>query len=270
MSHGLSDLPGVYTIQRLRDRLRRKTAGLRRRPNFLIVGAQKGGTSSLYGLLSRHPQVAPATRKEVHFFDLNYDEGDSWYAAQFPVRLGRSRITGEASPYYLFHPHAPRRISRHLPSVRLIAMLRDPVDRAYSHYHHNRRKGREPLGFSEAIGREGERTAGELDRMLEDPGYTSFAHQHYTYLARGRYAEQLAAYLEHFSRARVLVVKSERFFSETGAVWKEVLDYLDLESCPLPERRAYNAGSYSSTMPTGVRERLERYFEPHNRRLAET
>ncbi len=148
-------------------------------PRFLIIGAQRSGTTSRYEYRLVHPRVAPAARKEIHCFDLRFDKGMDWYRAQFPDCAG-GLVTGEASPYYVFHPHVPERVRRHLPDVKLITLLRNPVDRAYSHYQHEVRLEREPLSFEEATEREGERLDGELDRMLEDESYYSLRHQHYS------------------------------------------------------------------------------------------
>src|SRR5687768_14227353 len=104
-----------------------------RLPDFLIIGAQKCVTTYLYRTLVEHPLVLPALRKEVHFFDNGYRRGLAWYRGYFPVRAGAD-ISGEASPYYFFHPHAPRRIKECVPGVKLILLLRHPVMRAYSHF----------------------------------------------------------------------------------------------------------------------------------------
>ena len=119
-------------------------------PDFLLLGAQKAGSTSLYVHLMQHPQIIGVARKELHFFDYKSALGSWWYRTNFPTKaemaqrsaaLGKPVLTGEASPYYLFHPHAARRIARLLPDVKLIALLRNPVDRAFSHYHHEVRGG---------------------------------------------------------------------------------------------------------------------------------
>src|SRR5262245_18320944 len=109
---------------------RKRTMG---NPHFIIIGAQRCGTTSLYNYLIRQLGVIPAAMKEVHFFDLNYQKGNEWYFSQFP-ELGRDQITGEASPYYIFHPRVPQRIKNLLPSIKLIVLLRNPTNRAFSHY----------------------------------------------------------------------------------------------------------------------------------------
>ena len=140
----------------------------RKLPDFLIVGVMKGGTTSLFRYLVRHPQVLPPFRKEIKYFDCNYINGQNWYQAHFPLKkkfVGGSKLTGEATPYYIFHPQAPMRIAEALPEAKIIILLRNPIDRAYSHYQHMVRVGREPLSFEEAIAAEPERLAGEAEKI---------------------------------------------------------------------------------------------------------
>lgn len=270
-------------VRRLRERagflqqstahtLRRMTSDLRAWPDFIILGAQKAGTTSLYRYLTLHPRVAAAHVKEVHYFDLNLARGPGWYRSNFPYRsaLGDGparRLTGEASPYYLFHPHCAARIRDALPEVALVALLRDPVARALSHYNHNLRNKRETRSFAQALEEEDGLLDGELRRMQTDPGYESSAVQHYSYKARGRYAEQLERYFEAFGRERVLVLRSEDLFADPQRAFELTLAHLGLEPMRLVEFEQRNKGRYRRDQdPTlaGLRE----YFEPHNARLA--
>src|SRR5581483_353597 len=168
------------------------TSRLRPLPEFLIIGAQRTGTTSLYKYLYEHPQFVSATLKTkgVHFFDMRYDKGMAWYRAHFPTsayraffraRHGCDLVTGEASPYYLFHPHVPYRLAQHMPDVKLIAMLRDPIERTYSMWQHELSRGFEHLDrFEDALDAEEKRLAGEIEKMNADPDYTSFSHQHHS------------------------------------------------------------------------------------------
>ena len=197
--------------------VRRATSPLRALPDFLIIGAQRAGSSSLFAYVCAHPSVAEPTHKEIHFFDNNWFRGLDWYRRYFPLRARMGgRITGEASPYYLFHPAAAGRVAETLPDVRLIAVLRDPVERAYSAYQLARRQGHETLEFEEALAREVERLAGEEERILADPRYASVAHRRFSYRTRGLYAEQLERWYERFPREQLLVVRSEDLFAEPG------------------------------------------------------
>ena len=169
-----------------------------------------------------------------------------WYASRFPTKLtawsvarrhGTELLTGEASPYYLFHPLVPHRVAEHLPRVKLIALLRDLVGRAYSHYQHEVARGFETLSFEEAIEAEPARLAGEAERLLAEPLYHSFAHQHHSYLARGRYHEQLERWRARFDDEQLLVLSSERFFAEPERTFRQVLDFLELPAfTPTPSR----------------------------------
>jgi hypothetical protein len=247
-------------------------------PDFIIIGTQKGGTSSLYEHLAQHPLVFPALKKEVHFFDSeNFAKGTNWYRGHFKLGLrgtfarrfaqGRA-ITGEASPYYLFYPHAPKRVAELLPKAKLVVMLRNPIDRALSHYYHQVRKGREPLSFEAAIEAEGERLKGEHERILQNDAYYSYPYWAYSYLARGIYADQLKLWFELFPREQLLFIKSEDFFTNPAACFKRTLHFLGLPEIDLQQYKKQNAGSYSS-MPADIRHELTRYFRPHNERLYE-
>jgi Sulfotransferase domain len=242
----------------------RATASVRPLPDFLILGAQKAGTTALYAYLRWHPQITGPSFKEVSFFDRHYARGERWYRAHMPVR--RSGIVGEASPSYLFHPSAPERVARMLPGARLIALLRNPVDRAFSHYQHEVALGRETLSFEEAIDREGERMRGELERMLADPGYFSYAWWNYTYLARGRYAEQLERWFEALPPERLLVVPTDDLRDAPRETYARVLEFLAAEGHDLGRYPRIFSREYDQMKPD-TRHRLAAYYEEPNRRL---
>lgn len=244
----------------------RATSALRPLPNFLIIGAQKAGTTALYSYLRRHPDVTGPSWKEVSFFDRHYRRGEAWYRGNFP--LVRRQHIGEASPSYLFHPLAPQRVAALLPDARLIAVLRDPVDRAFSHYQHEVALGREPLSFEEALEREEERTRGEVDRMVSDPAYFSHAWWDFTYLARGRYAEQLERWLASFPREQLLVVSSEELSERTGSTYARVLEFLGARPHELAFYPRIFSRGYEEMKP-GTRQMLRDYYADANRRLDE-
>ncbi|MFN2470720.1 MAG: sulfotransferase [Gaiellaceae bacterium] len=254
----------------------RSTASLRMLPDFLIIGTQRGGTTSLYKYLAEHPQVrAPLLGKGAHYFSTGFGEGERVYRAHFPLRLfsrfhvraeGRV-ITGEASPYYLFHPHVPRRVAEIVPRVRLVALLRDPVHRAYSHYWHEVERGFEPLTFEEAIEREQERLGLETERILADPTHESFKHRHYSYLARGLYADQLEGWKSVFPAEQMLVLSSEEFFADPETSFRRVLNFLELRPASRREYETFNPRDYPP-MDEATRRRLADYFAEPNARLS--
>jgi hypothetical protein len=234
-------------------------------PDFIIVGAQKGGTTSLYRLLTRHPLVERAATKEVHFFDDRFREGLGWYRSRFPapkIIRGGKTVTGEATPYYLFHPTVPGRIARTVPDALLIALLRNPVDRAFSHHNHETRLGIETLPFEEAIRAENIR--------MNEAKFGDFAHRHFSYLARGRYIEQLLRFRKPLDEGKMLVLSSEHFFRDPARVLGRVLRLMGLPGWKPPPRalEGRNVGG-GERMDPAMRRRLERHFEPHNRALYE-
>jgi hypothetical protein len=252
------------------------TASARPVPEVLILGAQKGGTTSLFSYLVRHPAVLAPFRKEVHYFDLNFRWGHRWYRAHFPTErerarrqaeLGREPLTLDASPYYLFHPRAPERAAAVTPGARLLVVLRDPVDRAYSHYHHELRAGREPLSFEEAIEAEEARLRGEEARLRVDHRYYSYNHHRYSYLTRGLYARQLRAWLARFPADRLHVVVSEDLFREPARTLAEVHAFLGVDEEPLREYVTFGVRGAYAPMAAETRSRLAAYFAPHNQEL---
>ena len=245
----------------------RATSAARPLPDFLILGAQKAGTSALYAYLRWHPGITGPAWKEVSYFDRHYRRGVHWYRGHFPLRSG-DRLAGEASPGYLVHPLAPERVQATVPDAKLIALLRDPIDRALSHYHHEVALGREPLTFEEAIEAEPERTRGEEERLVREPGYFSHAWWDYTYLARGRYAEQLERWLAVFPPGQLLVVASDELAAEPGETYARVLAFLGAPPHELGSYPRVYEQSYSEMRPD-TRRRLAEHFAQPNRRLYE-
>lgn len=246
------------------------TAGRRGTPAFIIIGAQKAGTTSLFKYLRLHPNVIPAHKKEVKFFDCNYSKGLDWYRSHFPYTgdIKDNEITGEASPHYIAHPLSPRRIAETLPQVKLIALLREPVARAYSHYQLNVRRKREELSFEEAIDQEAERTAGMLEKIKAGKNIPLYNFLHYSYLSKGLYADQLANWMEVFPFQQILILKSEDLFAHPEQVFLQVLAFLGLPAWEPGQYDRFNPGSYSEIRPE-VHARLKEFFKPHNQRLYE-
>jgi hypothetical protein len=261
-------------------RLGSATASRRQLPSFILVGAQRAGTTSLFRALMSHPLIHSANyHKGVNYFDVNYHRDFSWYQGHFPTTANLQRasrtssvsgdpITFEASGYYMFHPCAPERMARHLPDVRILAMLRDPVERAFSAYKHELARGFETESFERALELEDERLEGQAERMLADPGYQSFSHRHHAYLRRGQYAEQLQRLGEHFPVEQIHAIDSESFFEQPETTYTGVLEFLGLPLA-MPDRFDRWNGRPSSPLPEETRTRLREHFSSHDRALAE-
>jgi hypothetical protein len=280
-SYRLINLVALYTrpvispLWRALNVHRFVTRGLRVLPDFLIIGAQRCGTTSLYRYLAKHPCVAPSFTKEVHFFDNDFVRGEGWYRAHFPTALSayysqRIRrcpfVTGEASPYYIYHPHAAKRVAAAIPKVKLVALLRNPVDRAYSHYHHEVRGKAETLTFEEAIERETDRLSPDIERMSHDEHYMGYNHNHFSYLSRGIYVDQLKTWLQFFAPEQMLILRSEDFYRQPAEILGRVLDFLRLPGWEPRNYKRHNPGRYPR-MDTETRRRLAEYFKPYNREL---
>lgn len=269
------DTPKAFVKRHLnefRRNLRARTGCL---PDFIILGTQKGGTTSLYRYLIQHPHIHTATRKEIGYFNKRYDRSLPWYRTHFPTRLTRTFhrqvkrhpfITGEADPAYILDPHALHAIRKLTPGVKLILLLRDPVQRAWSHYRHALRLGVEPLGFDAALDAEEERIENQWTRMMRGEAYLGLQIYHYAYQRTGHYAEQMDPLLALFPREQVLIMKSEDLFIDPPATVARVVEFLGLPAFPLTDYRTYNQGVRDELEPH-LRQRLEAYFEPHCRRL---
>lgn len=238
-------------------------------PSFLILGGQRCGTTSLYRYLAEHPAVHPPLLKEIQFFTLNHIKGLDWYRGHFPT-AGAEVISFDASPYYLFHPLAAERAAQSVPEARLVVLVRNPVDRAFSHYRHNVGLGVEDLSFEEALEAEAGRLAGEEERMVAEPDYASAPHRRYSYAARGDYEPQLRRWCDSYGRDRLKVVVSEEFFANTGEVFAEVLQFLGLPAHPLGRYEVHTRRSgpmEPASLPVETGKRLRRRFVESNRRL---
>lgn len=253
-----------------------RTAGARLLPSFVLAGAQRCGTTSLFRALLAHPAVLPAAyHKGVNYFDLNYANGPRWYRGHFPLEAAaRVRTRGasepvhtfDASGYYLYHPHAARRIAQDLPGVKVLVMLRDPVERAFSAYKHELARGFETEPFGRALDLEDERVGPELERMMRDESFQGVSHRHHSYRRRGQYAEQLQRVLDHLPREQLHVVDSGDFFARPEQEFTAVLDFLGLSTRMPASFGRWNARP-GSDLPEEVRSRLSRELEPHDEAL---
>ena len=247
-------------------------------PDFLLIGAQKAGTTDLDRRISRSPYILPRAAKECRILAGPRPSRSRCRSLQETVfrraglrrRLGGRFRAGDACPYYLFHPRTPR-IARDLlgPELDLVVLLRDPALRAWSHHRHERRLGVETLDFEDAIEQEPTRLAGEAQRLRDHSHAVSGPHEHFSYLARGRYAEQLERWFEAFGTERILVLFSEDHFKDPEGTSNRVLDRLGLPPNPTDGTPTIaNRGDGEVPSPE-ILDRLRGYFAPENERLAQ-
>lgn len=239
----------LHRVRRAGYRLR---PGPRELPTYFIVGAKRAGTTSLDEYIKAHPLVLRGlVEKGCRYYDVNFGRGPAWFRQQLlPVaevdrlerKLGQRPILGESSPYYAFHPEAGQRIAADVPDARLVFVLRDPVERAWSHYRYEVARGFETLDFASAF-------AAESDRMAEpDPETQGRNHRHFSYAGRSRYAEQLLRLRDAFDPEQVLVIESEQLFAEPQATMEVVFAHLSLDPVPMASYPTFK-GQAASEVP---------------------
>jgi hypothetical protein len=238
-------------------------------PNFIVPGAQKAGTTTLHQLLSQHPEIYLPRCKEVQYFSLHAHESPSWYAEYFK-QAGPEQQCGDITPYYLFHPEAPARIAQLLPDIKLIILLRDPVERCLSQYFHACRLGFESLGLQEALAAESQRLKG-AEIALNELGARHRGHQENSYRSRSQYDIQLNRYLQYFNKDQILVLKSEELFQEPQRIWTKVLTWLEIDPLPLPDQLpCANSGlGEAASIPGSWRQELRQDLEPTYKAMAQ-
>lgn len=238
------------------------------KPSFLIIGAQKCGTTSLFYYLSQHSDLRMPIQKEIHFFDLQYDKGIEWYYSLFPKKpLLKKMHAGEASPYYLFHPLVAERVYKHLPKIKIIVLLRNPVDRAYSHFMHQKKLKNEFMDtFEKAIESESNRTDEDEKKLIKGEIELSLPFQRYSYLKRGLYFKQINHWLQYFPIDQFYFIKSEDFFQNTVNELIQLYNFLGIKYKSPNDLLPQNANFYPQ-MSQSVRSQLNQYFADDSKKL---
>lgn len=250
-------------------------------PDFLISGTKRGGTTSLFNYLLMHPGVMglyPQVRgkKSTDYFFKELHRGENWYRSHFQTetyrrlranQLGYRPIGGEASPYYMWDPRVAGRIRSIAPQVKSILLLRDPVERAWSHFQERVQNGVEPLDFVSALSAEDDRMVSEYQAIADGAQEYTEALDFYPYRERGNYLPQVKNWFESFDKDQVLVMRSEDMYQDVNGAFNKVCDFLEIPHFILPNTKTFNARKKSSKMPLEARERLESYFRDKNRDL---
>lgn len=243
-------------------------------PNFIIIGGRNCGTGTLYDMAIEHPKILPASKRELNFFNWRSKgekkKGINWYLAQFPKKANRKGfITGEASPDYTMDPHTPQKMFKLVPDVKLIVMLRNPVDRAISHYYHNKAtRSPEHLSFRQAIEKESERLEPEIEKLWADEQYRSTIYRKQSYLLSGIYVDRLKEWMSIFPKNNLLILKSEDVFEYPKSTMNQVFNFLGMPDYEVTNSLKNRELSTKKIEPK-LRRELVKYFRPHNQRLEE-
>jgi len=262
-------------------------------PSFIIIGAARSGTTSLYAYLLTHPNVLPAAKKETVFFNYAYHKNLDWYRIYFPtiseienakkLKKQKIMISGEATPSYFIDPLIPKQISHDLPNVKLIILLRNPIERALSHFHHNVLLGIEKLSFEQAIKQENERINKSFDelkneKIFKNENFASYFiklltlkpkdYFNFSYLHTGKYFEHLKNWTEIFSKKQLLIIKSEDLFNEPKDVFTQVQEFLGLPYYDIKQYGRHWEIKYEE-MDGVLRKNLQKFYESYNSKLYE-
>ena len=239
-------------------------------PDFLIIGAMKCGTTSLYQYLTMHPQVAAANHKELHYFDMNFDKGLNWYFDQFPQNK-ENKITGEATPFYIFSPDIPKKVFQLFPKIKLIVLLRNPVERAISHYYYfdlrNRRRRHDnkeiKLEFDQIFEIEKKRMD-DLDAFFQ--AFTFGEIQFYC-TGLGIYINQIKRWREYFPECQMLIIDSDNLLNDTANTVNKVFEFLGLPNYNLASYETYNKNYRKKEIKKETIDQLYDFYEKYNQEL---
>tara|TARA_Y100000590_G_scaffold466289_1_gene641137 strand:- start:3582 stop:4517 length:936 start_codon:yes stop_codon:yes gene_type:complete len=240
-------------------------------PDFLICGTPRSGSTSLYEGLLEHPNVYRAKTKEVSYFDVNTHRGINWYKYNFPSKLEKffkknRMITGEATPFYLIHPHVPARIAKTIPNVKIILILRNPIDRAYSHYSSAVKNNNENLTFEESLQNENSRIANEKEKLLADPNHNSANYYKWSYFEQGIYYNFIIEWMKYFPKENFYITSYEEFFKNPKENFNDLFNFLGISNFNFENYVRYNRIDYSS-MKDETRENLKEFYKPYNEKL---
>ena len=272
----LENHPNLY-VGRLSKRslFRSLTSNSRILPDFVIIGESKCGTTSLYNYMIQHPAIKPALTKEINFFNWSYDKPQNWYSAHFPTKFKKKLskniykkpfLTGESTPLYLFNSQVPRRMFETIPNVKIIVVLRNPVDRAYSHYHDlGVRLGKEKRTFDDAINSQ-LKILGEKNYVTTDYD-GNFTDRLYQYVERGIYFDHLKIWMDVYPLKQFLILKTEELEMNPSEILNSVFKFLSLPNYDkINFERKYNVTRYKP-MNEQLRKILKEFFKPHNEKL---
>jgi hypothetical protein len=255
--------------------LRYMTSFIRTKPNLIIIGAQKAGTTSLYNYLVKHPDIYPASipysnlKKEIHYYTLYPKKSQFWYRSHFPTLLTvinqwikrKPYIAIESTPYYLFHPVAAQRMNLVTPNVKIIILLRNPIDRFISHYMHNKRAGREPLTMEQAINTYPDKIDLISKKITYIRNYANVEHGFRSYVERGFYAEQIKRYLNLFPKNNIRFYCSEEMFKNPNKVLSDIFQFIEVDDIAVDAKEIYNQGNKAKENFRDIRNKLRPIYD---------
>ncbi len=238
-------------------------------PDFLIIGARQSGTTDLYNFINKHPKMVNKWN-ETHFFDHNFQQGVAWYKSQFDPRPEPDYIVGDKSPYYFFDPKVPERVKSLYPNVKLLLILRNPIDRAYFQYWDLVRNDHEQLSFEDAIKAESQRMNEKIKKNPKgkhsNRKKTSLIRK-YSYVSRGIYVEQVKRWLAHFPKEQLMVISFEEFQKSPRKIMDKVFAFLGVKEFKITDKIVESHNESCPPMDPKTRAELVAFYRPYNEQL---
>lgn len=236
-------------------------------PDFFVIGAVRSGTTSMYHYLDQHPSIVKSAYDELGFFDDNFKLGWAWYRSLFPTSMKKKRIknktgrflTFDDTPFYIYNETVAKRIKQFFPDGKIIVLLRNPIDRAYSNYFLGVQMGDEKRSFDEVV-------LEEIDHIKQYDEIQIDEYLSQSYLGRGLYAAQLEIWFKHFQRENILIIKSEDFSIKTSEIMEQVFEFLNLSKYKIKNVQKSNVAEYPD-MKEKTRDVLREFFTPYNEKL---
>ena len=246
------------------------TAKSRVLPNFLIIGAVRCGTTSLYYDICQHPSVEKAAYDEIGFFDDNYHLGEDWYRSLFPTKKKMEKteqntgyaITGEDTPFYIWNNDVIKRVAEMLPNIKLISILRNPVDRAYSNYHLGIREGTEKRSFDEAVKVDMDYINSQKEKKVK----LNRVDYKKSYIAKGIYSDQLKEWYEVFNKKQLCVLSTENFSNNPNETLAKVFEFLEIPNFSIKSFEKQKISDYPK-MNDETRKEISKFFSEYNEKL---
>lgn len=243
---------------------------LRKKPSFFIIGTQKAGTSSVLSYLVQHPSVIPPIIKELHYFNMNYCRGAQYFHSLFRINVSARAITGEATPDYIDFPLTPLRLQRYSQDLKLIVVLRDPVQRAFSHFSfvQSYDKYESSISFEKGLLLENDRLRQAFSQLENDPAASARAISNYGYVYKGEYVTHIKKWLDYFDRSKILILCFSELKNNPQEIMRKVCIHLEIdESYIFNFSKTHNKTKYSREMQSVTKDRLIDHFSPYNAEL---
>ena len=245
-------------------------------PDFLVIGAKRCGTTSLYQHLSEHPCISRSPRDNIGFFNENYHLGINWYKSLFPTVFYKKKMESknkqclffDVTSTYMEEELTAKNVYEVNPNQKIIVILRNPVDRAYSHYHVNVKEKSEKRSFEDAIFEEMNRIKSERIIQNKNKNLRVFTPNNIHYLKKGFYALQLKSWFKIFPREQILVLSTEEFQEDQNLIYKKIFDFLNIPNMKIKSTEKMEKGNYIP-MKHDTRNLLLDYFRQCNHELFE-